>query len=324
VYLEQKPPPDPSAGVNPKATPAPGWLKKAPLPFPCFGCMAGEANGRIYVVGGSSGATLSDIQVYDPAKDKWDHRTPLPKIDTGDAGRYGGALGVINGKLYVAGGWRRNPPFPTKTLLIYDLGKDAWSPGKLMPLPSGDSVAGVVHGKLYVYTTGNGSDNCQSLLHVYDPGTNAWSDLASGPRKRSGVTAGGVIDGKLFVVGGHDDQKALAYLDVYDPATNKWTPKQSMPTARTTAAAVVVDGKLYVVGGQEMSGGLHKHLSIVEVYDPATDQWSPLPGLSTPRSSLAVVAVGKTLYAIGGHDGTTNHAVVEALDLTQVEVSSSK
>jgi hypothetical protein len=74
-----------------------------------------------------------------------------------------------------------------------------------------------------------------------------------------------------------------------------------------------------VAGGADGADADAKNLSVVEVYDPATDQWSSLPPLSVPRRGLSLVAVDKTLYAIGGNDGQTQLGAVAALDLTKVK-----
>ena len=81
-------------------------------------------------------------------------------------------------------------------------------------------------------------------------------------------------------------------------------------------AGAVVGGKLFVAGGAALIDGKHgKPMRTVDVYDPATDQWTSLPPMLTPRMSFALVPVGKTLYAIGGSDGKTPLPTVEALKL---------
>ena len=92
-----------------------------------------------------------------------------------------------------------------------------------------------------------------------------------------------------------------------------------MPAPRNSHGAAVIDGKLYVVGGAAKSGDLKLDTL---VYDPATDRWHALPPLPTPRRDLSVVAVGKTLYAIGGFDNKTLKGAIEALDVSQFAPSA--
>jgi N-acetylneuraminic acid mutarotase len=59
----------------------------------------------------------------------------------------------------------------------------------------------------------------------------------------------------------------------------------------------VINGKIYAVGGVGLG---RRNTGAHEVYDPATDQWTTLAPLPTPRDHLAAAAVGGRLYAIGG------------------------
>jgi hypothetical protein len=88
-------------------------LKRASMPTPRLSAMEGVIEDRLYVVvGANSSGDIRSLEVYGPETNRWSSRAPLPEVDDGNAGRYAGAVGVINGELYVAGGWRRHPPFP--------------------------------------------------------------------------------------------------------------------------------------------------------------------------------------------------------------------
>jgi N-acetylneuraminic acid mutarotase len=70
----------------------------------------------------------------------------------------------------------------------------------------------------------------------------------------------------------------------------------------------VYTGKLYVVGGWDKMGGFET-LRSVEVYDFATQQWSPLQALD--RDGHGAVVCENKLYVVGGadDDGTTLDSV---------------
>ena len=74
---------------------------------------------------------------------------------------------------------------------------------------------------------------------------------------------------------------------VYDPQANAWTQLASMGTARRVHASAAVGGKLYVFGGWGGGG----YLSTAEVYDPASDSWVPVTGLTSTRGYMAAVAL---------------------------------
>ncbi len=321
------------------------WVRKAPLPTPRDNVMAAEINGILYVVGGNIGLNDLDLlQAYNPAADKWKELTAIGKRRdvAGSPGRYGGAVGVIDGKLYLAGGWQDSPPgrtsgLPSGSLFIYDPAKDAWHQGPEMPILSAGSAAGVVAGKLYVLTTQDGwsEHGIVNLLHVYDPHAQAWRELGRGAQRPKvketpgktwqemdrgapGAYAGraaAVIDSKLYVVGGWAAKDVSAALDVYDPIQRSWSAKQRMPTPRYRLATAVVDGKLYAVGGEDRFGN---PLDKVEAFDPVANTWTSGPPLGTPRVGLAAVAIGTTIYAVGGSDQHGPSAAVEALDTAKV------
>jgi hypothetical protein len=225
--------------------------------------------------------------------------TQPPDINTWHTGRYQASVGVIGGKLYVVGGWRTIPPYPSSLLQIYDPFTHKWSAGAPMPIMSGCSSAGVIDGRwLYVLTPCDGHPGYFNFLHVYDAVTNTWAVKDSAPHQH-GTAAAGVIEGKLYVVGGNDGSNGFsAALDVFNPATGTWTTKAAMPTARAALAGGVINGKLYAVGGMNEKGAS----SALEVYDPATDTWTTESPMPTPRSGIACAVVNGRLYVVGGSD----------------------
>jgi len=72
-----------------------------------------------------------------------------------------------------------------------------------------------------------------------------------------------------------------------------------MPTGRGDFGVAVVSGKIYVIGG---TNGTDKPLSIVEEYNPATNEWTTKRSMPTPRSNLATAVYNGKIYAIGGID----------------------
>ena len=62
--------------------------------------------------------------------------------------RHGAVASVMDGKLYVAGGWAGVSPVPT--LEAYDPVANTWAARADMPTARGGAGAGVVNGVLYV------------------------------------------------------------------------------------------------------------------------------------------------------------------------------
>ena len=91
-----------------------------------------------------------------------------------------------------------------------------------------------------------------------------------------------------------------------------------MGSRRCRLGAVALNGKLYACGGYDGT----QFLRSVEVYDPATDQWTPLGPMNVKRSRVALVANSGKLFAIGGYDGMSNLASMEVCNffITQIIV----
>ncbi len=284
------------------------WVTKAPMPIPNpnFGSVTGGViNGQLFVLGSFSTAVsvaTNVNQAYDPGTDTWTSKAP----DTGGGGRGRGlvAVGVIDGKLYVAGGCAGDDcNLPTNQLTVYDPTTDTWTAKTPMPTARGGARAGVINGLLYVV---GGKTTCcaasqLATLEVYDPLSDTWTTKTPMPTARA-TAAAGVIGGKLYVVGGECDglavcggKAATAVLEVYDPATDTWTTKTPMPVALQGGHdAGVLDGKLHVVGVAPTFVVIH------DVYDPTTDTWTTATPMPTPRVNMAAAVIGDQLFVVGG------------------------
>jgi non-specific serine/threonine protein kinase len=79
---------------------------------------------------------------------------------------------------------------------------------------------------------------------------------------------------------------------------------------------VTVRGKVVAYGGEQlMQGG--STIEQVELYDPATDAWTPLPEMRTPRHGLGGVSKGRRLFSLEGgpRPGLAFSSAVEILDV---------
>lgn len=95
------------------------------------------------------------------------------------------------------------------------------------------------------------------------------------------------------------------------PVDGQVVSKKPMPTPRMAGAGAVVDGKIYIIGGVSSQGRM---VGTVEEYDPAKDVWTARASMPTARGMLAAVAVGSTIYAIGGRSNAVL-SIVEAYDV---------
>ena len=84
------------------------WTTKAPLPTTRYAFTTGVIGGKIYAAGGyalltGGGPHLNVNEEYDPATDTWATKAVLPTA------RREAAAGVVNGKMYVIGGYNGTP-----------------------------------------------------------------------------------------------------------------------------------------------------------------------------------------------------------------------
>ncbi len=212
---------------------------------------------------------------------------------------------VLNGILYVAGGWNVCTPFAD--LEAYDPGTDMWTQRAPMRIARGAHGVGVLDGRIYAVGGATDCGNEIASVEAYDPKTNTWTAKASLPTARLGHAVA-VTNGKLYAIGGRSS--GPQYHDSnfeYDPQSDTWTERAPIPTARAGAAVAVVNGIIYVIGGGDDS----RALATVEAYDPNTDSWTPRQSMLAPRASLAAAELNGIIYAFAGNG---NSGQVEAYD----------
>jgi N-acetylneuraminic acid mutarotase len=140
-----------------------------------------------------------------------------------------------------------------------------------------------------------------------------WTQKSDMPTERKAVHTE-VVDGKIYAIGALQGTGKLNRVEQYDPQTDIWTRKADMPTQRTFLGTSVVNGKIYVLGGSIGSPfWTGTAIATVEVYDPASDTWTPRADMPMPREVVTCAVNGK-IYAIGGWRNGGVLATVEEYD----------
>jgi hypothetical protein len=151
-----------------------------------------------------------------------------------------------------------------------------------------------------------GTDGAHGLSEVdaYDTRTKQWrhaTDLPT-PRAFLGVAVG--LDGRIYTMGGTPGAfYDLTSAEAYDEVTQRWVHLADLPMAREgLAAAAGADGRIYAIGGTQGGGDSRgPSYSVVDAYEPQTNQWQAVAPLRTPRQYLAAVrGPDGRIYAIGG------------------------
>ncbi len=181
------------------------WITKAPMPTPRGWLSLGVANDgsgdKIYAIGGYEGNVtfldLATVEEYDPVADSW---TTVASMLTA---RETLAVGVVNGKIYAAGGYDYIVDVIYDTVEEYDPVGDTWTPKAALPAVRVGPAGGVANGKFYVIGGADGGWAIQDSVYEYDLGNDAWVTKAPLPTARlyHGV---GVVDDTLYAIGGNN------------------------------------------------------------------------------------------------------------------------
>jgi N-acetylneuraminic acid mutarotase len=228
-------------GTNEEYDPATDtWTLKAPMPTPSSYFATAVYQGKIYCLG-------KDLnKVYDPATDEWENKTSAPF--------YIAQANVVNGKIYVIGG------YPNNTLNeVYDPANDTWT--TKTPMPTAAAAASAVFNNRIYFMGGYFNDNggAISLTQIYDPNTDTWSLGAPSPTffvvGSAAVTTGTMAPKCIYVFDNPYGDRAATPDDpfytnqVYDPETDSWMSGAEILPHRFDFGIAAVDDLIYVIGG---------------------------------------------------------------------------
>lgn len=226
------------------------WSAGPALPSPMHHANAAVVDGSVYVVGylgagfTASGTVLRHTPGVDPG---WTARATMP------AGTQRGAsiTGVLDGKIYVAGGLRGSTA--VADVSAYDPDADTWDDSLPDLAMSRDHGCGGVLGGALVIAGGRQGDigSTTATVVALAPG-GTWTARADLPTGRGG-TACGVVGDRLIVVGGEGNPATssgvYAETEAYTASSDRWETLEPMPTPRHGMAAAAVGGVLYVPAG---------------------------------------------------------------------------
>ena len=183
--------------------------------------------------------------------------------------RSGGGVGVIDGKIYVAGG---RPP-RGNDFAVYDPAADRWTVLPMLPTGRNHLAVDAIGGKLYVAggrfdARGKPDDG---RARIFDPASGTWTGGAPMPAARGGVT-GIAAFGCLYVIAGEGNLADPAACSIRPrPTTRGRTPgtawarcpcrRTASPAPRSWMAASTSPAGSVTVGG---NNGTTLH----QVYEP--------------------------------------------------------
>jgi len=261
-------------------------------------------DGDAYLIGGVVGFDNSGKRVlltstdqltrFDPKTGRYTELAPMPEPLN--------HVGVVTdrGDIYVAGGygWRRDSN-TGKHFYRYDPDTNRWSQLPDLPKPRAAMALGVI-GHTLVMAGGARNTVPTSEAYAFDFRTERWSRLPDMRSRREHVGSV-VVDDSLYVLGGRAPKSlAVDTAERFDFDEDHWETLPRMPVPTGGLAAVSADGRVIAIGGGNDGGGTVT--AAVQEFDPASGEWSLLPGLRIARHGHGATIVGDRIWVFGGSD----------------------
>jgi DNA-binding CsgD family transcriptional regulator/N-acetylneuraminic acid mutarotase len=221
---------------------------------------------------------------------RWSEAAQMP------TGRHRFAAAAVGSEIVVVGG--DSAEGITGSLEVYDSGTNTWRLGTPKPIPVSNVGAATVDGLVYVPGGLTADGQVTRLVEVYDPATDSWR---RGPALPEPLCAYAIAtDGQnVYIAGGWDGREYRTDTLVLEPGADTWRRLAPLPHPRLHAAAVWAQGRLFVIGGYDG----RQVLTRVDVFVPeegGQGRWEAGPPLVEARAGLGAVAIGDTIYAVGG------------------------
>jgi hypothetical protein len=206
---------------------------------------------------------------------------------------------LLDGKVLIAGGMRRNQDF-YKSAELYDPTTGKFQPTGEMSVGRVGHIAVLLQsGKVLIaggWVGHGGTDSAE----LYDPATGKFTVIAKMSVRRGRPSATVLADGDVLIAGGEElDNESLASAEIFHVATLSFRPTGSMHHARVSQTATLLkDGRALIVGGYAGSVA-----SSAELYDPKTGVFTETGSLRTARCkhTAGLLPDGRVLIA-GGSD----------------------
>jgi hypothetical protein len=275
--------------------------RRAPLPPPARTEVVGAAwNHKVAVLGGltADGTPSAQVDLYDFPGDQWRPAPALPY-----AVHHAGA-GVLDGRLYVVGGYTGTTWTPLATVLSLGPGETEWRPEPALSAPRGALAVASLPDALVAVGGVSGPD--LDRTEILERGATSWRrgpDLTL-PREHLAATA---VDGRVYAIAGRVGslETNRDSVESWAPGETGWREEPKLNHSRGGIGAATVGatppelggggGTACVAGGEEPGDR-----TVGEIECLHKGAWRIVAHLAVPRHGLAVVAPGRQLHVIGG------------------------
>lgn len=275
----------------------------APLPEPVsnHGIATVNLNGKsyVYTFGGiGSGLNFSDIHKrcykYDVEKNEWNQVSDLPN----GPGRIAPSASVINGLIYVIGGYQVFANGQEKSLNkvhIYDPVNDEWlEDGPNIPVAIDDQVQLTYKDSLIFVITGWSDVTNVTNVQIYDPVHKMWTEGTPVPSSSAYRVFGGsgvIVGDSIYYVGGAraigrfpiSPYLKKGFINPMDPTDIQWSIVENENASLYRPGITEYKGDILTIGGAtntynydgiayDGTGGVAP-LSEIRRYTPTSSTW---------------------------------------------------
>ncbi len=277
-------------------------------------------DGRVLVTGGK-GARLGDLasaEIYDPATQLFHTTTPMnedralhtaTKLDTG----------INAGKVLVVGGVQTGGA-PTATSELFDPSTETFSLSGSLFLGRKRHRASLLEDGNVLISGGDflengqgGGDRETETAELYNSATGTFSMVEDMSSARAEHESTLLLDGTVLVAGGNLDLGNLA--EVYDPTLQSFSDVGQMIQTRGRFVAIRLAnpawgslvGHVVAIGGDVQGGAIfgggQQAFDSVEIYDPATGQFSDFGTMTVARQNHTATELSDGRILIAGGVG---------------------
>ncbi len=216
------------------------WESAAPRPLALANVEAVALQGGLFVPGGcdAEGQPTSVVHFYDPDRDAWEERAPLPEPLCAYA------LAVDTERAYLFGGW--DGGHFRAVAYAYDPLADTWE--ELAPPAEARGFGGAAVLAERVFYVGGYDGGELAACELYLPEADGWETCAPllQPRGGLGLVA---LGGQLYAIGG-GWESYLGFNERYNPADDVWTVLESPLVGEWRNLGLVGwETSLYAIGG---------------------------------------------------------------------------
>ena len=283
------------------------WTYKTDLPSHIPYAASAIISNSVYFAGGAVIPSVSPwayntLWIYDIISSTWSAGPTLAQR------RYAPGSGVLindsgEQEFYVVGGYSGYTGLASVERYVPSL--DSWQTVASRGFAGESPCVAVTGNKLYAMGGHNNNFNCTSLNQVYDRASNSWITLA--PIQKDGETyemsgaSTAVLNDKIYLLGGHRGDGShfedLYTTLIYDTINDSWSYGAETPRLILTVnKSVTFEDRIYVFSIPDGTN------TVIDVYDPATDQWFEYTGFPVSNFRFTNVAQANDRVLISGGD----------------------